>query len=189
MDQKFLDVLAGMGIDAKTRPGKQAALSIPDDVEKSKAFLAGFAPDVAPPETDAEVASVTETIIREHLTMPEVKGDPAMAKAKKTVKKAAKAKAKAVAKKAPKVAKKAPKVAKPKAAKAARERGTEPKAGTVAAKLWKLLDRANGATKAELLSASGWKACGAYCKKMADDYGRKLERTKDEGKVSRWRLV
>ena len=178
MDAKFVDIMTVLGIDVKTRHGKARALSVADDIELARKFLGLFAPDIAQPESEEETKSVAETILRENLDQPEVKGDPTMAKAKKTVKKAAKPK-------------KEPKVKKPKVAKAAakpRERGATPAEGTVALKLWKLLDRKDGATKAELLAASGWKACNSYIKKMATDYGKSIERTKKEGGVSRWKL-
>lgn len=183
MDAKFVDIMTVLGIDVKSRHGKSRALSVADDLEQSRKFLSLFVPDIAQPESEEETKSVAETILRENLDQPEVKGDPTMAKAKKTVKKATKPKKEFKAKK-PKVVKEK----KAKVTKAPRTRGATPAEGTVALKLWKLLDRKDGATKAELLAASGWKACNSYIKKMATDYGKSIERTKKEGGVSRWKL-
>ncbi len=85
---------------------------------------------------------------------------------------------------------KAPKAAKAKKApkeKKAKAPAGEPRAGSKKAELLRLLSRKTGATMAEMLEATGWKACLGTAKAvtLAAKLKFRSERGTD-GKASRW---
>lgn len=61
-----------------------------------------------------------------------------------------------------------------------------PREGTKKARLLSMLCRDGGATKAEMLAMTGWKAALGTAAEVAKAAGKKLEIIKEEGKVNRW---
>lgn len=76
LDPKFVDVVTRMGHDVSNRHGRSRVMDIADDPAKA----AEFCTQMGAPEITQAAAAV---LLREHLGLPEVKGDKEMAKAKK----------------------------------------------------------------------------------------------------------
>lgn len=139
------------------------------------------APPAPAPATDQAESSAPDSETTEegsNLAEPASAGSADQQEADMAKKSKTKAKKSTKAPKAPKAAK---------VAKTPKAKDGLPRAGSKKAELLRLLQRANGATMAEMLEATGWKACLGTAKAVATAAKLKFRHERGaDGKPSRW---